>query len=46
MAFMLQKEVVDRLGAEPDTADYGRLSVMVQYRCQVDWLLGVPPEAI
>jgi 16S rRNA (adenine1518-N6/adenine1519-N6)-dimethyltransferase len=45
MAFMLQKEVVDRLGAEPDTADYGRLSVMVQYRCQVDWLLGVPPEA-
>ncbi|MCB1660118.1 MAG: ribosomal RNA small subunit methyltransferase A, partial [Pseudomonadales bacterium] len=45
MTFMLQKEVVDRLGAEPDTADYGRLSVMVQYRCQVDWLLGVPPEA-
>lgn len=45
MAFMLQKEVVDRLGAEPDTADYGRLSVMVQYRCQVDWLLAVPPEA-
>ena len=37
MAFMLQKEVVDRLGAEPDTADYGRLSVMVQYRCQVDY---------
>ncbi|PTQ90135.1 16S rRNA (adenine(1518)-N(6)/adenine(1519)-N(6))-dimethyltransferase RsmA [Agitococcus lubricus] len=45
MVFMLQKEVVDRLGAEPDTADYGRLSVMVQYRCQVDWLLAVPPEA-
>lgn len=45
MAFMLQKEVVDRLGAEPGTADYGRLSVMVQYRCQVDWLLAVPPEA-
>ncbi|MBP8111660.1 MAG: rRNA ((1518)-N(6)/adenine(1519)-N(6))-dimethyltransferase RsmA [Pseudomonadota bacterium] len=45
MAFMLQKEVVDRLGAEPDTADYGRLSVMVQYRCQVDWLLAVPPES-
>lgn len=45
MHFMLQKEVVDRLAAEPNTADYGRLSVMVQYRCQVDWLLAVPPEA-
>ncbi|HQV23701.1 MAG TPA: 16S rRNA (adenine(1518)-N(6)/adenine(1519)-N(6))-dimethyltransferase RsmA [Agitococcus sp.] len=45
MTFMLQKEVVDRLAAEPDTPDYGRLSVMVQYRCQVDWLLDVPPEA-
>lgn len=45
MTFMLQKEVVDRLAAEPATADYGRLSVMVQYRCQVDWLLDVPPEA-
>ena len=45
MTFMLQKEVVDRLAGEPSTADYGRLSVMVQYRCQVDWLLDVPPEA-
>lgn len=45
MTFMLQKEVVDRLAAEPATPDYGRLSVMVQYRCQVDWLLDVPPEA-
>ena len=45
MTFMLQKEVVDRLAGEPATADYGRLSVMVQYRCQVDWLLDVPPEA-
>lgn len=45
MHFMLQKEVVDRLAAEPGTADYGRLSVMAQYRCQVDWLLAVPPES-
>jgi len=45
MCFMLQKEVVDRLAAEPGTPDYGRLGVMVQYRCRVDWLLGVPPGA-
>lgn len=45
MCFMLQKEVVDRLAAEPGTADYGRLGVMVQYRCRVDWLLAVPPGA-
>jgi 16S rRNA (adenine1518-N6/adenine1519-N6)-dimethyltransferase len=35
MHFMLQKEVVDRLAAEPGTGQYGRLSVMVQYRCEV-----------
>ncbi len=45
MTFMLQKEVVDRLCAEPDTADYGRLSVMVQYHAQADALFTVPPEA-
>ncbi|HEX5278083.1 MAG TPA: 16S rRNA (adenine(1518)-N(6)/adenine(1519)-N(6))-dimethyltransferase RsmA [Fluviicoccus sp.] len=45
MCFMLQKEVVDRLAAEPGTPDYGRLGVMVQYRCRVDWLLAVPPGA-
>jgi 16S rRNA (adenine1518-N6/adenine1519-N6)-dimethyltransferase len=43
--FMLQKEVVDRLAAEPATADYGRLSVMVQYRFYVEALFEVPPEA-
>ena len=45
MHFMLQKEVVDRLCAEPGSNDYGRLSVMVQYRCQPEWLFDVPPEA-
>jgi 16S rRNA (adenine1518-N6/adenine1519-N6)-dimethyltransferase len=35
MHFMLQKEVVDRLAAVPGGGDYGRLSVMVQYHCQV-----------
>jgi len=43
--FLLQKEVVDRMAAAPDTADYGRLSVMLQYRFTVDPLLRVPPGA-
>lgn len=45
MHFMLQKEVVERMCAEPGTSDYGRLSVMLQYRCQVDYLFHVPPTA-
>lgn len=45
MHFMLQKEVVDRLAAAPGTADYGRLSVMVQYHCRVQKLFEVPPHA-
>ncbi len=45
MHFMLQKEVVERMVAEPGTADYGRLSVMLQYRFMMDWLLDVPPES-
>ena len=45
MLFMLQKEVVDRITAAPDTRDYGRLSVMVQYFCQTDYLLKVGPGA-
>lgn len=45
MHFMLQKEVVERMVAEPDSADYGRLSVMLQYRFVMDWLLDVPPES-
>ena len=45
MHFMLQKEVVERMVAEPGNADYGRLSVMLQYRFVMDWLLDVPPEA-
>jgi 16S rRNA (adenine1518-N6/adenine1519-N6)-dimethyltransferase len=42
---MLQAEVVDRIVAEPSTADYGRLSVMLQWRYDVERLFGVPPEA-
>ena len=44
MHFMLQKEVVERLVAEPGCSDFGRLSVMLQYRFVIDWLLDVPPE--
>lgn len=45
MHFMLQKEVVDRLAAQPGNKDYGRLSVMVQYHCKVESLFNVPPDA-
>ncbi|MGB2466283.1 MAG: 16S rRNA (adenine(1518)-N(6)/adenine(1519)-N(6))-dimethyltransferase RsmA [Porticoccaceae bacterium] len=45
MHFMLQREVVDRLGAVPGTKAYGRLSVMIQYHCRVMPLIPVPPES-
>ena len=45
MHFMLQKEVVDRLTAIPGGKDYGRLSIMVQYFCQTEYLFYVPPAA-
>jgi 16S rRNA (adenine1518-N6/adenine1519-N6)-dimethyltransferase len=45
MHFMLQKEVVDRLAAQPGMGEYGRLSIMVQYHCQVTSLFNVPPSA-
>lgn len=45
MHFMLQQEVVARLAATPGSSAWGRLSVMVQYRCRVEPLLSVPPEA-
>ncbi len=43
--FMLQKEVVDRMVAAPATSDYGRLSVMLQWRYAMESVLFVPPEA-
>ncbi len=43
--FMLQKEVVDRMVAEPGTEAFGRLSVMLQYRFAMDHLFDVPPES-
>ena len=45
MHFMLQKEVVERLAAEPGNGDWGRLSIMVQYHCRVEYLFTVGPEA-
>lgn len=45
MHFMLQKEVVERMVAAPSTPAYGRLSVMLQYRLQMEYLFTVPPEA-
>jgi len=43
--FMLQQEVVDRMVARPSHPDYGRFSVMLQYRFRMERLFTVPPEA-
>ena len=43
--FMLQKEVIDRMIAQPATSDYGRLSVMLQWRYAMESVLFVPPES-
>lgn len=45
MHFMLQKEVVERLCAAPDSKDYGRLSIMAQYHCETEYLFSVDPSA-
>lgn len=45
MHFMLQKEVVERMVAQPGNAHYGRLSVMIQYYCQAKKLFIVKPGA-
>jgi 16S rRNA (adenine1518-N6/adenine1519-N6)-dimethyltransferase len=45
MHFMLQKEVVDRMAADPGSKVYGRLSVMLQLACRVESLFVVPPGA-
>lgn len=45
MLFMLQKEVVSRICAEPNSKLYGRLGVMMQYYCKTEWLFDVPPES-
>ncbi|MGJ8690935.1 MAG: 16S rRNA (adenine(1518)-N(6)/adenine(1519)-N(6))-dimethyltransferase RsmA [Thalassotalea sp.] len=45
MHFMLQKEVVDRMAAGPNSKTYGRLSIMTQYQCQVIPVMEIGPEA-
>ena len=45
MHFMLQKEVVERMTALPDSRDFGRLTVMLQYRFNMETLFDVPPDA-
>lgn len=45
MHFMLQKEVVDRLAAQPGDKEYGRLGIMAQYYCDVQHMFDVGPGA-
>lgn len=45
MTFMLQKEVVMRMVADPGSSEYGRLSVMLQYRFRMGRVFDVPPGA-
>ncbi|NMP15825.1 16S rRNA (adenine(1518)-N(6)/adenine(1519)-N(6))-dimethyltransferase RsmA [Thalassotalea sp. Y01] len=45
MHFMLQKEVVNRMAASPDSKAYGRLSIMCQYYCKVMPVMEIGPEA-
>jgi 16S rRNA (adenine1518-N6/adenine1519-N6)-dimethyltransferase len=45
MIFMLQQEIVERLVALPNTPEYGRLSVMLQYHCQMEFLFTVTPRS-
>lgn len=45
MHFMLQKEVVERITADVGSKTYGRLSVIMQYHCEADYLLTVPRGA-
>ena len=45
MYFMLQREVAERLAAVPGTKAWGRLTVLMQYHCQVEHLFDVAPES-
>lgn len=42
---MLQREVVERMVARPSTSNYGRLSIMIQYRFQLEALMTIPASA-
>ncbi len=45
MHFMLQKEVVERMVAVPGNKTYGKLTIMLQWQCEIAHLFDVPPEA-
>ena len=45
LTLMFQKEVADRLTAQPRTKDYGRLSIVTQWHCTVKQLFDIPPKA-
>lgn len=45
LTLMFQKEVVERIVAEPCTKDYGRLSVISQILCDLEWHFDLKPEA-
>lgn len=45
LTLMFQKEVAERIVAEPGTKDFGRLSVLAQWLCQCRWDLDLPPGA-
>lgn len=45
LTLMFQQEVAERICAAPDTAEYGRLSVLAQWRCEASLLLRLPPGA-
>ncbi len=45
MFFMLQHEVALRLAAKPNSKEYGRMSIMAQYFCDMDIVINVPPSA-
>jgi 16S rRNA (adenine1518-N6/adenine1519-N6)-dimethyltransferase len=45
MTLMFQQEVAERICAAPDTSEYGRLSVLAQWRCETAFLMRLPPGA-
>ncbi len=45
MHFMVQKEVAQRIIAQPNTKHYGRLSVMMSYHCDSELLFEIAPSA-
>ncbi len=45
MVLMFQREVAERIVAEPGSKAFGRLSVIAQYRCEARIVMNLPPEA-